>query len=107
MSICRRPQRRLPAPQPERQTDMTHVKTSTGFEVDVEEKNLDDMEFVDALIALESGDLTGYGTVSSKLLSQEDKQKLYDHVRTDGRVPIKSFVDELAEIIKGLQSQKK
>ena len=38
---------------------MTHVELSCGFEADIDESAADDMEFLDALTAMQKGDLTG------------------------------------------------
>lgn len=86
---------------------MALIKTSTGFEADIAEESLDDMEFVDALVELENGSFNGYDTVCRKLLGPSGKTDLYNHVRVDGRVPIKAFTQELIELVNGLRSQKK
>ena len=84
-----------------------HVKTSTGFETEIDEDILDNMELMEAVYAISDTDLKPFLTLANLLLKPEEKQKLYDHVRVDGRVPIKAFSDELTEIMNGLSSKKK
>ena len=85
----------------------THIKTTSGFECDIDEDTLDDIELIEDLVEIDSGNATLVPRVIGRLLP-DDKKKLYDHVRTDkGRVPIGAVGEELAEIIKGLNSKKK
>lgn len=86
----------------------THVKTSTGFECKIDEAAMNDMELLDGLVAIDGGDITQFPAVIRKFLCDEDRKRLYDHVRTaDGRVPVDAFGAELGDIIKGLNDKKK
>ncbi|MEA4965384.1 MAG: hypothetical protein VB055_06145 [Oscillospiraceae bacterium] len=86
----------------------THIETTSGFECDIDESALNDMELLDDLIALDQGDVLQFPTVIRKFLGPDDKKRLYDHLRgEDGRVPVDAFGVELADIIKGLQDKKK
>ena len=84
---------------------MIKGKTKSGFEFQYEEEVMNDMEVMDAIIEIETGEtelnkLRGYTTVLSKILGTDGKKKLYDHVRTEsGRVPIEAIDNELIEII--------
>ena len=81
--------------------------TSTGFEFEVNENRLNNMEFIDTLVELESIDDDNAGqalTCVSKLINciftKEQKKKLYDHVRAkDGTVPIEAVQNEVMEVI--------
>lgn len=87
---------------------LTHIETSSGFASDIDENALDDMELLDGLLAIETGDATAYAGVVKKLLKPEDKIRLYDTLRTeDGRVPITEFGKAIAEIVQGLKLKKK
>lgn len=85
---------------------MKHITTSSGFELDIDEQILDDMELFDAIIALEKGDGTAVPAVVSKIAGK-DRQRLYDHVRTEaGRVPTGDVTREITEIIEALNGKK-
>lgn len=85
----------------------THITTSTGFELDIEENKADDMEVLELVFAIEDNDMHAYLKLIDKLLSTKTKERLYDHVRVNGRVPITAVANELTDILKGMQSKKK
>lgn len=88
--------------------EKTHIITSSGFECDIDEAALDDMELLDDLVALDSGDVSKFSSAIRKILEPADKDRLYEHLRNDsGRVPVSAFGVELGDIIKGLNSKKK
>lgn len=84
---------------------MTKVKTASGFVCEIEESALDDMQMLDDLVAIDAGNITAFPRVITRLLGQEGRERLYDHLRAeDGRVPIEAFGAELGEIFKALQA---
>ena len=65
-------------------------KTSTGFEFDIEDERLDDMELVDIMAEIDENPLL-MPKLCKMLLGEEQKKRLYDHLRSDdGRVPIEA-----------------
>ena len=87
---------------------MTHVQLSCGFEADIDENAADDMEFLDALTAMQKGDLTGMSEMCSILLKPEEKKRLYDMLRNEsGRVPVKIMGEQITELMGQLGSKKK
>lgn len=87
---------------------MTTIKTPSGFEADVDERVIDDLAFLDLICDLDDGNPHAYRGLIDKLLSADDRKRLYDHVRTDdGRTPVSAINEELTEIIKGLKNGKK
>ena len=63
-------------------------KTSTGFEFDIEDERLDDMELVDIMAEIDENPLL-MPKLCKMLLGEKQKKRLYDHLRSeDGRVPI-------------------
>lgn len=84
-------------------------KTKTGFEYTFNEDLINDMEVIDALAEVQSGEnILAVSTVAKKLFSAEDRKRLYDHVRLeDGRVPADALMEEVAEIISGSEEGKK
>lgn len=86
---------------------LTHIQTSSGFDIDIDESALDDMEVLELVYSLQDGNMKSYIDLVDKIMSHEDKRRLYNHVRIDGRVPIEEFSEELKEIMKGLKDKKK
>jgi len=81
---------------------MKHVKTSAGFEAEIDEGCFDDLELLDAVVALEAGDSTVLSLVLDKVLG-EAKTALYDFVRDEkGRVPVKTATAIVTEIFQEL-----
>ena len=78
---------------------MLRGKTSTGFEFEINEAELDDMEFLDALAEVEENPLT-FSKVCQKLLGTEQKKRLYNHLRDkNGKVPIAKVSEAVEEIM--------
>ena len=73
-------------------------KTSTGFEFDIEDERLDDMELVDIMAEIDENPLL-MPKLCKMLLGEEQKKRLYDHLRIeDGRVPIEATTNAIQEI---------
>ena len=86
---------------------MTNIKTSSGFSCDVDESAMNDMELLEDLAAIDGGDIGVLPSALSRIVGSENKRKLYDHVRVNGRVPIERVSQEIGEIITQLGSKKK
>lgn len=73
-------------------------KTSTGFEFDIEDERLDDMELVDIMAEIDENPLL-MPKLCKMLLGEEQKKRLYDHLRNeDGRVTIEATTNAIQEI---------
>lgn len=84
------------------------VTTSSGFVCEINEDALDDMEVIDSIVSIDGGDISGYPVLIRKVLGDDGKKKLYDHLRTpDGRVPREAFGAEISDIFNALGSGKK
>lgn len=84
---------------------MKHIKTSTGFEADIDDSCIDDMELFDAVAELQAGNVFSVPTVINKLCG-EHKKDLYDHCRLEsGRVPTQAVVSEITDIFTELQAK--
>lgn len=82
---------------------MKKGKTESGFKFEIDEKVLDDMELIDAMAASQGDDPTQISTVVVKIFGEDQRKKLYDHVRAeDGRVPIGEVANIITEIINSL-----
>lgn len=82
---------------------LRHVVTPSGFECDIDPTIMDDMEIVEDLAAIDAGDTLKIFSVIRRLLGEDGKKAMYDHVRTpDGRVPVEATIEELSAIITAL-----
>ena len=76
------------------------VKTTTGFECEINTEAMNDMEILELVVRIDEGDALAYSPFLTKLLGKENKARLYDHVReADGRVPIEKVAAEVGEIL--------
>ena len=77
---------------------MTRVKTSSGFEYEIDEENLNDMRLLDLVVEISNGDTTKLPIMISMVLGDQ-KEKLYENLADEkGRVPIQKADDEITEI---------
>lgn len=79
---------------------MIEGKTKSGFSFKINEDAKNDIELIEELKAIDDGDLRFIPNVIEKLLGNEQKKALYEHLRTDkGTVPIDKCIDILAEML--------
>lgn len=82
---------------------MKKGKTESGFKYEIDEKVLDDMELIDAMAASQGEDPTQISVVVIKIFGKEQRDRLYDHLRTeDGRVPVTDVANTITEIIESI-----
>jgi len=80
---------------------MIRGKLESGFEYEVAEEVRDNMELLDAIVEAEENPLA-VSKVVKLLLGENQRRKLYDHLRTDkGNVPILAVSNAVAEIFRG------
>lgn len=81
-------------------------KTSSGFEFQLEEHVLDNMELLDAIVEADENP-TVIPKIVNMVLGKEGKKRLYDHLRTEkGNVPIMAVASKVAEIFRCNQQGK-
>lgn len=86
---------------------MISGKTESGFKFQIDDQALNDMELIEELLKVDSGDITALPGVLKALLGEKQKKKLYDHVRTDaGRVPMDLLAKEVTDIFKASKTVK-
>lgn len=82
--------------------------TSTGFEWELEDDVLDDMELLDALADWDRGKETGAIYACRLLLGEQQRAALYDHLRgKNGRVKATAVLNAVTEILTALREGKK
>lgn len=80
---------------------MIRGKLESGFEYEVTEEIRDNMELLDAIVEAEDNPLA-ISRVVKLLLGEDQRRRLYDHLRTDkGNVPILAVSNSVAEIFRG------
>ena len=80
---------------------MIRGKLESGFEYEVAEEVRDNMELLDAIVEAEENPLA-VSKVVKLLLGEDQRRRLYDHLRTDkGNVPILAVSNAVAEIFRG------
>ena len=76
------------------------MRTSSGFEIDIDPSRFDNAELLDALSDMNAGDALAVSRVLTFILGKEDKKRLYDHLREeDGRVPLEKLNREIQDIL--------
>ena len=91
-------------------TDMVHVTTKTGFEIDVDKACMDDMEIIEALADVEDSKISGLPRMIKLMLGEDGKKALYDHVRKQsksGRVRVSAISEEIKDITDALGNDAK
>ena len=79
-----------------------------GPSCEIDEAAINDMELLEDLEELDQGNPLRVPSALRRLLGEQGKRALYDHLRTEsGRVPVDKVSVELAEIFGGLKSKKK
>lgn len=83
-------------------------KLKSGFTFEVDDKALDNMELIDAMAEAEDDNPQRFSKAVLLLLGKDQRNKLYNHLRTDdGRVPIESVSNAFVEIFTALGEQAK
>lgn len=87
---------------------MSHVKLPCGFEGDIDEGAVNDMEFLDALSDLQEGDPTALSKMCSLLFTKDEKKRFYDTCRNEnGRAEPETVSEQITELLHQLGSKKK
>lgn len=85
---------------------MSHIKTSSGFETDIDESRLDDYRLTKAIREAQTSLFAIVDVVGFVL--GEDEDRLIDHlVATTGKVSHADLRDEMNEIFTQLNESKK
>lgn len=93
---------------------MKTITLSNGFKCKVSENVANDMELLDLLSATKE-DGTAYSSIVLKIFGKEQRDKLYDSIRTkDGIVPLAtgegieySVTDAVTDVLKALGAEGK
>lgn len=88
---------------------MKKVKLEDGFEMQLDDHVLDNMELIDTLAEMKNDDdLVAISRLLKLMLGETGRKKLYDHIREkDGRVPIVAASKAVWEIFKSYKDEGK
>lgn len=76
------------------------MKTTTGFEFEIEDDVLDDWELIKKLREIDKGNVQYMVDVMPMLLGKEQSKRLEEHVRDEnGKISAAKIVNELEEIM--------
>ena len=79
-------------------------KTKTGFEFEIDDEAKDDMEFLEALVDFTKGNKTRFPDLINMFFGEEQKQKLYEHCRSEsGRVLASKVELELMGVLEAIR----
>lgn len=83
------------------------AKLDDGFELELDEAALDDMELLEDFAAMDNGDAYAMPAAVKRLLGKENKKKLYDHLRdSSGRVSATAVGRAVFELMQSIQAGK-
>jgi hypothetical protein len=83
-------------------------KTESGFDFEIDAKIADDYEMVESLVAIDKGEYGELITVIDKILGEEQRQRLKEHLRDEnGKVSLKAMVKEMRDILSEAGEQTK
>jgi len=86
---------------------MKKVKLDSGLTLEINENVMDNMELLDDLVDLDSGNGYALSRVLNRIMDADQKKKLYDHLRVDGVAPITKVTEAMKEIFDKLGEQGK
>lgn len=86
--------------------DKTKVKTRSGFECELSKERLDNYELLEAIGEVDENPFI-VPKILKLLLSEEEVNKLKEHLRTeDGIVPMKKMLEEIQDIFQAKDETK-
>lgn len=86
------------------------IITASGFECEINNEALNDMEVLDLLIEMDedNSDIVTMQRLANKVLGEDTRKRLYEHIRLEsGRVPTDKFILEFYDIFNKLNEVKK
>lgn len=85
---------------------MITAKTNDGFEIELDENFLDDAEMIEAMTQL-GKDPSAFFILRDRMLTPENKKRLYDHLRNEkGIVPMSALDKALNELLTSFKAGK-
>lgn len=70
-----------------------------GLDISIAPDAIDDMELLEDLSALQKGDFSSLSSCLVRLLGEDGKKALYEHLRRDGKVRVTDVSAALNELL--------
>lgn len=88
---------------------MTRIKLSCGFEADIDEEAINDVDMLEELNNLREEDATAFIRILRLFgLEKDERNELYQNLKNEnGRAPVDKLVEQIQEIFGQLNSKKK
>ena len=88
---------------------MTKIKLSCGFEADIDEEAINDVDMLEELNNLREEDATAFIRILKLFgLEKDERNELYQNLKNEnGRAPVDKLVEQIQEIFGQLNSKKK
>lgn len=88
---------------------MTRIKLSCGFEADIDEEAINDVDMLEELNNLREEDATAFIRILKLFgLEKDERNELYQNLKNEnGRAPVDKLVEQIQEIFGQLNSKKK
>lgn len=87
---------------------MVRGTTKSGFQFEVSKDVVNDMELLELLEEMTDENFFVMGKTCKKILGENQKKALYDHLRTDdGRVPVDAVSEVITEIFNAMGTEGK
>jgi hypothetical protein len=77
---------------------MKKIRLDSGLNLSISDGALDNMELLDDLVAVDEGNAFAISRIVRRVLDDENRKKLYDHLRVDGVTPVSKVVEAMKEI---------
>jgi len=83
------------------------ITLKSGFECEIEEDALDDMELLDDLSEVDDGKIWRVKNILQRLIGKEKQKELYEILRDErGRVSVTSVSDAFMELMEAVKDGK-
>lgn len=88
---------------------MTRIKLSCGFEANIDEEAINDVDMLEELNNLREEDATAFIRILKLFgLEKDERNELYQNLKNEnGRAPVDKLVEQIQEIFGQLNSKKK
>lgn len=86
---------------------MKKVRLDSGLNLSINDGATDNMELLDDLVEVDEGNAFAISRIIRRILDDDNRKKLYDHLRVDGITPVSGVVDAMKEIFDKLGDEGK
>lgn len=77
---------------------MKKVRLDSGLNLSINDGAMDNMELLDDLVEVDEGNAFAISRIVRRVLDEENRKQLYDHLRVDGVTPVSKVIEAMKEI---------